>query len=119
MSHNLPNGIVAPLKDNPEEGYEQDININADSLAANGFYPQNATSHDGAAGMYRDAEGNLVLKDATNGTKTLSQLASGSGSVSFGTPVDVGTANAAGSASTVSRSDHVHSHGSRVQGAAC
>lgn len=116
MSHNLPTGIVAPLKDNPDEGYEQDIDINADSLAANGFYPQNATSSDGAAGMYRDSSGNLVLKDAANGPKTLSQLASGGGSVTFGSPVAVGTANADGVATSAARADHVHAHGSQTDG---
>jgi hypothetical protein len=34
----------------------------------------------------------------------------------FGTPVAVGAANAAGAASTISRSDHVHAHGDQAGG---
>jgi hypothetical protein len=110
MSH-LPAGLYIPLYDDPNEGFEAPVNINTGSLAAAGFYPQNATSGDYAAGIYRDASGNLVLKDALAGTKTLSQLAAGGGggsSVTFAAPVSIGTSNSEGVAETAARSDHVH-----------
>lgn len=109
MAH-LPAGLYIPLYDDPNEGFEAPVNINAGSLAAAGFYPQNATSGDYAAGIYRDASGNLVLKDALAGVKTLSQLAAGGGggSVTFAAPVSVGDSNSEGFASTAARSDHVH-----------
>ena len=110
MSH-LPAGLYIPLYDDPNEGFEAPVNINTGSLAAAGFYPQNASSGDYAAGIYRDASGNLVLKDALAGTKTLSQLAAGGGggsSVTFAAPVSIGTSNSEGVAETAARSDHVH-----------
>lgn len=56
------------------ESYEEPININADGIAANGFYPQNGTSNDAAAGVERDASGNLSLKDALIGSIALANL---------------------------------------------
>ena len=110
----LPTDLLVPLVDNSDEGYEQPLNINTQSVATAGFYPQNATSTDKNAGMYRDSSGNLVLKDANAGTKTLTEL--GNGGVSFGTPVAVGSANSAGTATTAARADHVHSHGDQSGG---
>lgn len=59
---------------NTTQGYQQPVNPNADGVVANGFYPQNGTSNDANAGVERDASGNLVLKDAAAGSKTLSSL---------------------------------------------
>lgn len=66
-----------PLRNVDGQEFEQPVNPNAEGLTANGFYPQNATSNDEAAGVQRDSSGNLVLKDAITGTKTLAQIISG------------------------------------------
>lgn len=72
--------LIRVEKNSSTGQYEEPIDPNADELAAFGFYPQNASSYDTAAGVYRDASGNLVLVDAANGSKTLTQvLAGGSG----------------------------------------
>jgi hypothetical protein len=70
--------LVKPLKDSAE-GYEEPIDPAVDGISAGGFYPQNLTSSDQAAGVERDGSGNLVLKDAITGTRTLAQLSGGSG----------------------------------------
>jgi len=53
----------------------------------------------------------FVCVDATNNTAVWLPLG---GADSFATPVTVGTVNAAGSADTHSRSDHVHAHGDQT-----
>jgi hypothetical protein len=55
--------LVAPLKNNPVEEYEEPIEPAVDGLAARGFYPQQAGTNDEAIGVERDTDGNLVLKD--------------------------------------------------------
>jgi hypothetical protein len=70
--------LIRPLKDSAE-GYEEPVNPNADGLSAKGFYPQKSTGENQDAGVERDESGNLVLKDAITGTKTLAQLGGGTG----------------------------------------
>jgi hypothetical protein len=72
--------LVIPQKDS-SEGYEQEIDIQADGLGAAGFYPQHpsAGAPDLAAGVERDALDNLVLKDPLAGSKTLTQLLASTG----------------------------------------
>lgn len=53
-----------------------------DGLAAAGLYPQNDSTPDMLAGVERDAGGNLVLKDAITGAKTLAQLSASSSGIS-------------------------------------
>jgi len=103
---NLPSDLLIPLFDDPNEGFEAPINVNTHSVAAAGFYPQNSTSANKDAGIYRDSNGNLILKDANTGIKTLAALASGG--VSFAVPSTIGTSNTEGVAITAARSDHVH-----------
>jgi hypothetical protein len=45
-----------------------------EGIAAAGFYPQNNPTADAAAGIERDATGNLLLKDANAGSHTLASL---------------------------------------------
>lgn len=59
---------------NTTGGYQQPVNPNTTGVLANGFYPQNASSNDAAAGVERDVSGNLVMTDAIAGSKTLTQL---------------------------------------------
>jgi hypothetical protein len=66
--------LVSPLKNNETEEYEEPIDPQVDSLVAQGFYPQWLNSLDNNAGIARDVNGNLVLKDQVAGSKTLSQL---------------------------------------------
>jgi hypothetical protein len=66
--------LVSPLKNNEAEEYEEPIDPQVDSLAAQGFFPQWQNSFDTNAGIARDVNGNLVLKDQVAGSKTLSQL---------------------------------------------
>jgi len=68
--------LVIPEKNDEDGQFEEPIDVHADGLAANGFYPQNATSNDMAAGMERDSSGNLILKDSISGSKALSALIS-------------------------------------------
>lgn len=70
--------LVIPEKDS-DEGYEQEIDIQADGIGAAGFYPQHpsAGTPDLAAGVERDASDNLVLKDPLAGSHTLSSLLTG------------------------------------------
>jgi hypothetical protein len=66
--------LVPPLKDNEDAGYEEPINVNVDTLAARGFFPQNHLSYDENAGLERDASGNLTLKDGAVAVRTLTQV---------------------------------------------
>lgn len=75
----MASNLVKPLKDDGNEGYEEPIDPHADGLSANGFFPQNATSNDQVAGVERDSSGNLILKDGVTGTRTLAQVAGGTG----------------------------------------
>lgn len=71
-----------PLIETPETSDFTDdrpLRANTEGLKALGFFPQNSTSNDEAVGVTRDASGNLVLTDGTNGALTLSQVASGIG----------------------------------------
>lgn len=63
-----------PLRNVDGQEYEQPIDKNTEGLLAKGFYPQGAATNDEAAGTERDGSGNLVLKDANAGSKTLAQL---------------------------------------------
>ena len=74
----MATNLVKPLKDS-DEGYEEPIDPAVDGLSAGGFYPQNATSGDQAAGVERDISGNLIFKDGVTGTRTLAQVASSTG----------------------------------------
>lgn len=83
----MATNLVIPVKfdggDDTAFEYPKAINKNADGLAANGFYPQHASSGDQNAGIERNASGDLVLGDALAGSFTLSQLVgSGSGAYS-------------------------------------
>jgi hypothetical protein len=70
--------LVIPQKDTAE-GYESEIQLATDGLAAAGFYPQFAATNDLLVGLERDVSGNLVLKDTITGAKTLAELLGGSG----------------------------------------
>jgi hypothetical protein len=86
--------IVPPLKDTIE-GFEQPVDVTADGLAALGFYPQNSAIIASNVGIERDGAGNLILKDAVVGTKTLASLSAGAakrvvGIVLSGAPLSTG-----------------------------
>lgn len=73
--------LVVPEKDSPE-GYEQEIDLINDGLAAGGFYPQvNAGVPDLATGIERDISDNLILKDPNAGSKTLMEILSATAGV--------------------------------------
>jgi len=66
--------LVRPLKDS-DEGYEEPIDPVVDGLSSRGFYPQNTVdAEDEAAGIERDDDGNLILKDEDAGEVPLSSL---------------------------------------------
>jgi hypothetical protein len=65
--------LVIPEKDS-SEGYEQEIELDSDGLAAAGFYPQTAKPGDLTVGIERDTSSNLILKDPVAGTYTLAEL---------------------------------------------
>jgi hypothetical protein len=66
--------LINPLKNSAIGQYEEPVDVNSDSLSANGFFPQNATSNDTAVGVTRDVSNNIVLTDAVSGSKTLTQI---------------------------------------------
>ena len=68
--------LVVPLIDS-SEGYEEDLDPNADGIGAHGFYPQKSTGFDRVVGIERDELGNLVVKDGVTGSFTLAQLIGG------------------------------------------
>ena len=57
-----------------------------------------------------------IGNSASEGTATTLARSDHQHAVSAGTPVTVGTANAAGAAATFARSDHVHDHGAQTSG---
>lgn len=85
-----------------------------------------ASGYAGLDGSGKIASSVLNLATAAGTTITTSSAAVGSGpklayedhghSVSTGTPVAIGTANSAGVATSVAKSDHVHSHGVQTDG---
>jgi len=50
-----------PLRNVDGQEFEQPIDKNTEGLVAKGFYPQNSSSNDEAAGIERDANGYLIL----------------------------------------------------------
>ena len=76
---------VPPLKSDPDEGYEEDFDPNADAVDARGLHVQNDTSDDTAVLITRDASNNLTFTDPVLGlTKTLSQLSTGGSGITEG-----------------------------------
>jgi hypothetical protein len=71
----LPSDVKQPSSVDVNDGYQKPVDPNTEGVASKGFYPQNASSSDAAAGVERDSGGNLVLKDALAGSKTLTELA--------------------------------------------
>lgn len=69
--------LVAPLKNNEVEEYEEPIDAAVDGLTARGFYPHRVGTPNENIGIERDSSGNLVLKDEVAGSKTLTDLLSG------------------------------------------
>lgn len=69
---------VLPEKDS-SEGYETQFDRNADAADLRGVFIQNDTSNDAGVLVSRDVANNLTFTDPLAGTKTLTQLASGSG----------------------------------------
>lgn len=58
----------------------------------------------------------IIWGDPTNHTVRFRNPAGTVVEMEFGTPNSVGTANSAGTSTTLSRSDHVHSHGAQTDG---
>lgn len=73
----LPPDVKKPTS--VTEGLVASIDVNTDSIASAGFYPQNATSADTAVGITRDSLGNLVLTDAVSGEISLNALSADTG----------------------------------------
>lgn len=66
---------VPPLKNDPNEGYEEDFVPDQDAADVRGVYIQNDTSNDTSVLVSRDASNNLTFKDGVvSGTKTLTDL---------------------------------------------
>lgn len=59
---------------NTTAGYQQPVNPNTTGVLANGFYPQNATSNDGNAGVERDANNYLALRAGSDTRAVITDL---------------------------------------------
>lgn len=74
-----------PLKNDSDEGFEEDFDSNLDAVDARGLYVQNDSSDDTAVVITRDAGNNLTFTDPVLGlTKTLSQLSAGGSGITEG-----------------------------------
>lgn len=65
---------VPPLKNDSDEGFEEDFDPNSDAADVRGLVIQNDTSSDQAVKVTRDASDNLEFTDPTAGTKLLKDL---------------------------------------------
>ena len=68
---------VPPLKNDSDEGFEEDFDPNSDAAEVRGVVIQNDTSNDQAVKIDRDGSDNLVLTDPVAGSFTLSALSAG------------------------------------------
>lgn len=76
---------VTPLKNDSDEGFEEDFNPNTDAADVRGVHIQNDSSDDTSVLITRDASNNLTFTDPVLGvTKTLSQLSTGGSGITEG-----------------------------------
>lgn len=71
--------LVKPAYTSTVNGLPTPVDTGADSVAANGFYPQNSATPNTSQSVTVDGSGNLVFTDVPTGAKTLAQLAAGGG----------------------------------------
>jgi hypothetical protein len=62
-----------PLANNPNEGYEEDFDINTNAVDVRGVYIQNDTSNDANVIVSRDASNNMTFVDSF-ASKNLNEL---------------------------------------------
>lgn len=65
---------ILPLKNDPNEGYEEDFVRNTDAADVRGVYVQNDVSNDTTVLLSRDVSNNMTLTDPNAGTRLLSDF---------------------------------------------
>jgi len=73
----VPINRIPPIKNDSDEGFEEDFEVNTDAVDVRGVYIQNDTSNDTSVVVTRDASNNLVFTDSVAGSYTLSGLSTG------------------------------------------